>query len=307
MDPVQAAEQRIRDFVNLARRRSVLLQDKQRWLRLCAAMNAVGDTQLAVRAYLDRTLEDAESDGWSYLVVYGVLQVLYVQQDAAMTIARCLGLSLELPTELEDIRDIRNDSIGHPAGRGAFISRITLSPGGFQLLVPIKKGQKEIRGVSVRAVAEKQTEVMGRLLDRAVEQLVSDELAHRRQFRDRPLRNALPSTLGYMVEKIAEGLQDSLSTSLALGGIDSIRAAVTKFRQLIDERGLTSAYEDSVGKTTSEVDFALARIESRLNGGLLEWTQRDADVYWFFLAAKVRELRELADEIDKEYDSDDVP
>src|SRR5687767_1869174 len=124
MDSVEAAEQRIRDIVNDPRRRQSLVQDRQRWLRLCSAMDVIGDTQMAVRAYLDEPLKDRESAGWSYLVVYGVLQVLYVQQDAAMTLASCLNLTLEWPDELEPIRETRNDSIGHPTGRGTFISRI---------------------------------------------------------------------------------------------------------------------------------------------------------------------------------------
>jgi hypothetical protein len=63
-------------------------------------------------------MKEVESDGWSYLVVYGILQVLYVQQDAATMLAGCLKLPFELPDELVNIREIRNDSIGHAHGRG---------------------------------------------------------------------------------------------------------------------------------------------------------------------------------------------
>src|SRR4051794_31794598 len=94
-DPVEAAERRIRDIVNTARRSSALLQNRQQWFQLCSAMDAIGDTQLAVRAFLDEPMKDAKSDGWSYLVVYGILQVLYVQQDAAKMLASCLKLPLE--------------------------------------------------------------------------------------------------------------------------------------------------------------------------------------------------------------------
>lgn len=311
-DPVEAAERRIRDIVNSARRRSELVHgNRQQWFRLCSAMDAIGDTQLAVRAFLDQPMKNAKSDGWSYLVVYGILQVLYVQQDAAKTLAECLKLSWELPEELKAIREVRNDAIGHPTGRrdgsSAAISRITLSPDGFQMRVDVKGQQSEFRNVSVRAAAEQQTSVMGKLLHKAAERLVADELEHRRKFRGQPLRNSLPSTLGYGIEKITEGLRDASSIPFALFGIDSIRAAVKRFREMIDERELTVAYGDSVGETTAEVDFALGRIESRLNGGLVEWTPTDADVYWFFLQAKVRELEELAVEIDANYDSDKVP
>ena len=48
----------------------------------------------------------------------------------------------------------------------------------------------------------------------------------------------------------------------------------------------------------------LKRISTRLDGGMKDWTDRDAEVYWFFLNAKLKELRNLAGEIDDEYSSD---
>lgn len=274
-------------------------------MQLCSAMDAIGDTQLAVRAFLDEPMTDIREDGWSYIAVYGVLQVLYVQQDAVRTLSSCLALKFELPDELTDIRDIRNDSIGHPTGRGAMISRISLSPEGFQLLIA-SKGKTELRHVSVRGVAEKQTEAIAAILARAVEQLVADELAHRRDFRDKPLRDLLPGTLQYGLEKIAEALRDPTATPLGLGGLDSIGGAVVKFKEGIEERGLTDAYKDSVGETVAEVEFVLGRLESRLKGAVTEWADRDADVYWFFLDGKLEELQKLADEIDRDYASEEV-
>jgi hypothetical protein len=305
MDRVEIAGDRIRDIVNSPRRRYALLQNGNRWLQLCSAMDAIGDTQLAVRAYLDHPIKEVESDGWSYLVVYGILQALYVQQDAAKMLATCLNLPFELPNHLVNIREIRNDSIGHPAGRGAFISRITLSAEGFQLMVSSKKRGQEFRGVRLRTIAEQQTDVMGGLLERAAEQLMADELDHRNKFRAHPLRSFC-SGMGYAVEKISAGLRDSSEVPMALGGVDSILAAVDKFRTAIEERGLTSPYADSVGETLSEIAFALERLVPRLHGSHVEWTPRDVEVYRFFLAAKIAELKGLAKEIDDDYQSDEV-
>lgn len=191
MDPVQSAEQRIRDLVNSPRRAHLLRRDSNRWFKLCSSMDAIGDTQLAVRAFLDEPMETRRSDGWSYVIVYGVLQVLYVQQDAAQTLAECLRLPFELPEELAAIRDARNASIGHPTNyrraSSAAISRMSLGPDGFQMVV-FKGGHRpEFRNVGVRAAAEQQTTVMVDLLTRAAEHLVNEELEHRRKFRERPL------------------------------------------------------------------------------------------------------------------------
>src|SRR5438094_1968412 len=305
MDPVQSAEHRIRDLVNSPRRSHLLRQDSDRWFKLCSSMDAIGDTQLAVRAFLDEAEEKRRSDGWSYVIVYGVLQVLYVQQDAARTLAECLSVPFELPEELAAIRDARNASIGHPTNyrraSSTAISRMSLSPDGFQMLVFRSAHRPEFRSVRVRAAAEQQTTLMADLLTRAAEHLVNEELEHRRKFRDRPLRSTLPHTLGYMLEKIGEGLRDNASVPFALGGVDSVRAALTALRASLEERGIGGAYEDSVGDVLSALDFVLERLSSRLNGGMPDWLELDGDVYWYYLHGKLDELRHLAQEIDDDY------
>ena len=93
---------------------------------------------------------------------------------------------------------------------------------------------------------------------------------------------------------------------LALAGIDSVIKALASTRAALTERGIDSAYKDSVGEVLAELDFAVERICTRLDGGMKDWTDRDAEVYWFFLNAKLKELRNLAGEIDDEYSSDEV-
>ena len=273
-------------------------------------MDAIGDTQLAVQAFLDDPIEGARSKGWSYIVVYGVLQILYVQQDAARSLADCLGLSSQLPEELTGIRDARNASVGHPTNyrraASTAISRVSLNPDAFKMLVFKSGVRPEFRSVRVRAAAEQQTAVMAKFLTHAVEHLVAAELDHRRRFRELPIRGVLPSTLGYMLEKVSAGLRDSTAVPLALAGIDSIIEALASTRAALAERGIDSAYKDSVGEVLAELDFAVERISTRLHGGMKDWTDRDAEVYWFFLNAKLKELRNLAGEIDDEYSSDEV-
>lgn len=310
IDPVQSVEHRIRELVNSPRRAFLLRQDSERWFKLCSSMDAIGDTQLAVRAFLDKPVEPRRSDGWSYVIVYGVLQVLYVQQDAAHTLADCLKLRFGLPDELAAIRDARNASIGHPTNyrraSSTAISRMSLSPNAFQMLV-FRSGQRtEFRSVNVRGAAERQTQLMADLLTRAVEHLVNEEREHRRKFRARTLSGTLSSTLAYMLEKIGEGLRDEASIPFALAGVESVRDTLRAFRASLDERGVAGAYADSVGRVLSELEFVLERLSRRLDGGMPEWVERDGDVYWYFLHGKLDEVRRLAEEIDADYASDDV-
>jgi hypothetical protein len=243
MTTVDAALEQIREIVSSPRRSSVLLQDRQRWAQLCSAMDAIGDTQLALGWYLESASSAERSDGRSYLIVYGVLQALYLQQDAARQLAACLSLPFQLPAELKEIREARNTAIGHPAGRhdgsSAMISRMTLTPSGFEMLVHTGENRPEFRGVSVRKAVIDQAAVMAGLLEQSLMSLKEEERDHRRQFRDQPLGLTLPHTMLYMAEKIAEGLRDTSLVPFALAAIESIRKSVSMFRQAIHQRGLT--------------------------------------------------------------------
>ena len=86
---------------------------------------------------------DTSFFGENYLRVYGLLQAIFLQQDAI----RCLhdqfvGASLEPQLNWKEIRELRNLSSGHPleksdrsGTRRTMISRITIVDQGFQLMI----------------------------------------------------------------------------------------------------------------------------------------------------------------------------
>jgi hypothetical protein len=135
---VREAERRLRDVVNAPPVQDRLLGDSHRWRQLCSSMDAIGDTDLAVEAYLSSPAGDREY-GKLYLQAYGLLQVLFVQQDAVKHAAEAIGLPYSPPASLAAIRDVRNNAIGHPTKRGGSrsesfgIVRVSLSREGFTL------------------------------------------------------------------------------------------------------------------------------------------------------------------------------
>jgi hypothetical protein len=304
MDRLQVAADRVRDLVNEPRLKAILMSKRQNWLGLCGAMDAIGDTQLAVLEYLNNPLEDGASEGWKYLVVYGILQALYVQQDSVERIAAVVGAPYARPVQIDDIRDIRNDAIGHPAGGGGFVSRITLSAEGFQLLVPIK-GKKGLVSVSIPDLARLQTDLLGQCLEAIAQHLITDELEHRKKFKGESL-SALFNPCGYAIEKIADGMDRKQEIPMGLGGADSIKGVITEFEARLEERGLTDAYADSVGRNVASVRHVLQRCEERLNGQRLDWKKQDCDIHWRQLNASLDELRGHAAYLDELYASDQV-
>lgn len=76
MMTVGGLEQQIRGFINNPRKKYALLQDTAAWNMLCSCLDLIGDTELAIAVY-DQA-QHPESEGGKYLLVYGILQTLFL-------------------------------------------------------------------------------------------------------------------------------------------------------------------------------------------------------------------------------------
>ncbi len=225
---------------------SLYIGNRQQWNRVCSALDVLGDTELAIDAYLG-TPENAEP-GALYLGVYGILQVLVAQQDALSTLATELGVPFKLPTELAEIRQVRIGSIGHPtdirSGKDrhvAFISRATLSWGGFELWVASDSGD-ERKYVQIKVLVEDQRRLVVDLLQRITDHLISEERDHRKQHRENPLEAAFDPQLLYALEKLCEGIRDSAAASLAEWGLGVVSTSIEEFKNRLAERVVDEGY-----------------------------------------------------------------
>ena len=116
-DPILDAAHRFRVAVNEGSVHSALMRDRQKWGQLCASMDAIQDTQCAIQAWAGGPASD--DLGERYLRLYGVLQALFLQQDAVKHAAEAVGEEWEPSADLSEIRTIRNKSIGHPTKQGS--------------------------------------------------------------------------------------------------------------------------------------------------------------------------------------------
>jgi hypothetical protein len=166
----------IRERINEPKLNDLLASNERAWLQLCSCLDALEDSDLAISAYLAG--RPTGSPGAKYLAVYGVLQALFVQQDAAINLCESLGIQETInnhPT-LRQIREIRNDSIGHPTKRDRkkgqiasynFISRPTLDSEGFDLLSD-DGDQFTSRRVVIRQLVEDQRNCICGILKSAI-------------------------------------------------------------------------------------------------------------------------------------------
>ena len=106
----------------------------------------------------------------SYLHIYGILQALFIQQDAMINICKIFNIMCKkevLENYFSDIRDIRTSSIGHPANRfnnkaQAFISQTSVSLNYFQYL-QVKNGNSKTVKVNISEVLKKQNKAVEKL------------------------------------------------------------------------------------------------------------------------------------------------
>jgi hypothetical protein len=302
------AEQRVRDLVNTPRRSLALRSDVSRWNKVTSALDTIGDTELAITAYLEGRVE-APDYGLLYIAIYGILQILYVQQDALTDLADGLGISLELPAELIEIREVRNSSVGHPTNhRGRFanaINRSAMSLRGFELYIYSHEGSYKKKYIDISALAGEQRKVVAALLESAAHTLEQEEIVHRKQWRERPLLPILEGQTLYALEKLGDGVRSPSVASIGQWGLGHIEAQIAKFKVALEERGLLGSLV-GLDVALSETEYPIQWLRQYLLGEHPHASAEDGAVYISYLAGKIEELQDMAKEVDDEYASDDV-
>jgi hypothetical protein len=251
MTAIREVEIKIRDRINDARRKTALLRDRAKWAMLCSSLDVIGDTELATASYLSRGAladEGLRDTGNLYVILYGMLQVLYVQQDALKHLHEALGLTYVRDSELSRIRRIRNDAIGHPThgnyGQSFhFLARITLSPGGCQMIT-MRPGEDttEMMTINLPEIVVQHQTVVEKVLRALLSHLEHEDESHRAMFKDKKLTDCFPPRLGHTHEKIAGAIRGDeprpIGTSLA-----PLVSVINNFKAALDERGLLQAYD----------------------------------------------------------------
>jgi hypothetical protein len=305
MTQTQELEHDIRGLINAPRKHAALVADRLAWAKLCSSLDVIGDTELAIASYLRREA-GPEDTGELYLLMYGVLQVLYVQQDAVKHLAEALGISYTRSTALSTVRNTRNDATGHPTSSSYgkafnFISRITIFAGGFHMLTMKKDGTNETKQVNVPALIDQQRTEVDAALDMVAAKLREEETEHRRKFRA-VLLTSYFNQLDYFSGKLSEALLAG-QTQMASGMLELLTEKMAALRADLEQRGLLGKYV-STREFIAALEHPVARLREYLAGSLPGWTPEDADVFRSFLWSKINDLAGVAAEIDAEYNED---
>lgn len=303
--------QEIRDFINEPRKQFDLLKNCKFWNQLCSSLDVIGDSDLAIGAYINSKF--GKDDGEKHLKLYGVLQALFLQQDAVTNLCESLGLSNNLiaSPKLKEIRDIRNDSIGHPTKRGNyksyhFISRVTITKSGFQLISDYENDRTTIRDISVIDLINEQRKYLSEILKKVITGLQAEEKAHREKFKMEKLEAVFLGILDY-IGNIFENIGKPDRAQLGLMHVKLVNGVMGKLKEALQKRGIEIGTYDSIKYLYELLEYPITELELYFDRLIAEKVPRINDktayIFAYFVSKHLSQLKEIAKEIDEEYSS----
>ena len=204
-----------------------------------SALDAIGDTEYAFAEF--REVKKDFDVGIYYIMTYGLLQAMYLQQDAIVNLGKALGKNIELPKELQEIRYLRDEAIGHPTqrrkvpgGKGVItyyhIVRATLNATGFQMLTTYSDGRDlEMGGASFENILNKQAKFATKMLNKIYEHIRSEENGYREKYMRDKLADIFHPTLDYIFQQVDRDIRDNYPKAHCKADFELIESAIDQF------------------------------------------------------------------------------
>jgi hypothetical protein len=303
---IKNLEGAVREFINTGRHQANLLKSRETWNQICSSLDVIGDTVLCIRDYVASPYPS--SDGLKYIYTYGILQALFIQQDAVRHLSEAFGVSQKENPTLMRIRDIRNAAIGHPtrqqikkAAYFNYISRNSLSKTGFTLLRASLGNDIQFVNVDMKVIVEEQLKDIEVALSSVADKLKQADRLHRERFEGILISEIFHPSTGYLFEKVSQGIHSSSKgdTSFGFSMLESIEKMYSQFEIALQERRELNEY---TRYDLDEYQHAIFVLKEYLSGNPKELSASDARIYLFYLYEQhEKKFVKIAEEIDDEY------
>ena len=275
-------------------------KDDGDWSKLWTAVDNLEDTQLAIDEYSSLTK-------FSRLSVYGLLQSMFVQQDAIFHLEKAIKISTpdwkkDYPG-LSNIRYIRNETIGHPISEKGLYTSISHT-NNLNILdygVWSKDGFQH-KTINLKDIIVVQQSLLVKELDRVMKKIEQDETKHKLVFKGKSLLKLLSST-SYHIEKLWSSERSREYSEVNFNALKSIyenfKEGIKK-RLKIDKVDKQGVQAPGLVFVIQHIEKILPRIEKMIP--MDDTTdQLDLDVYVESLDKSFSDLRKMAKEIDTDF------
>ncbi|MCH8821512.1 hypothetical protein IID23_03225 [Patescibacteria group bacterium] len=278
------------------------------WNQLWTCLDILNQTEKAIFEF-----ESLDEDSFSKApntLTYGLLQNLYVQQDALSNLNESIFgekikvWSRDFPS-LFYVRDVRHITIGHPTKKDrnekgnkyCVIDQSRLSIAGFSFWVWSESGVEE-QTIKFSELLEKQRETILKELRKILRKLNTHEVAHKKKFAGQSLSSLLPKGEPYSFSVLRGLASDYLGWRMFL----DLNKKFQEIKDGIEERygKLNQALRVPGTKILiDELERIFQRIEEmKYSGSEMEI---DLNIYADALVERLKELKMHLDEIDDEF------
>lgn len=300
---------RIRDHINHEGKRKALINEREKWSQLTSSLDVLADSVNAIEFYFSS--EYPNELGGKYLFIYGLLQCIFLAQDAAYGISySLLGEKINWEADYPDAsmaREIRNDVAGHPTHRKngkAQISHIYLVQHSLykeHFLYMKNENQPNVQSnfvhVEVETICSNTIKCINDVLVKVLDMLDVELKEHKEKYRDQKMEGIFRE-LEYASEKIL--LRDDVFMDTAYKRTKKI---VADCKDELQKRFGAWDTIESFAYKIEEIEKAYKLLDHELkelpNGIRLDIE----DCLFQYLLDKLGELKRLSMEMDKEYES----
>lgn len=319
---------KIRELINKPILQSLLLKERKNWNLMCGSIDAIESAQLAIDSYngLDR---DSIKNIGPHLIIYGLFQALYVQQDSVRNLCKSMdvcypdikGLEAKYP-DLYETRQLRNKGIGHPSKEGAKNSThsLLIKNDPIELFSYTEIGEFSFAEYKISDCIEKQEQSLCGFMQQVIEKMKIIEKEHKDKYMQNKLSDCFPDDVRYRIGKIFEAInliEDKTPeettpqrigregrTSLAFSHSKNLIEAIDKFDEEITKRGLQSEDVIFVRLEIEHSKYPLEKLKEYFGSeSKSSINSQDARAYADSAEKHLTDLIEHAKSIDNEYAS----
>lgn len=294
---------KIRLHINRTEKQAALLANRQKWGRLTSALYVLEDTSCAIEYYLKAEYPD--DVGGKYLYTYGLLQALFVQEDAIDSLSYALfDKNIDFKNEYPKayaVREMRNDVVGHPTHRGpngcVYLAQYSLSEDYFYYSKDdSRKDISEIIDVDVREAVHETATCVNLILANSLDALDQEFKQYIEQHKDRKMKEIF-NMLHYAKEKTL------IPNVLGLWGYDATKNMVKKCEDELASRYGSVEAVDSYKYLLDEIHEIYGIVDKDIPTIAPDLQDRFQKYMLQTLFSKLEELERYCEETDDYFDN----
>lgn len=269
------------------------------------SIDLIEDSQIAIEEF--ESAESLGKQGRSTLLIYGLLQSLFLQQDGLYHLYKCVVNENIKQTDFfdtfsfdKDIREVRNDIAGHPTNRKKtefyFIAKGPISKDRFTYAGYTPTFRKV--EVDLKSFIRKQLELTRNVLQKVQENISKKIEMKKGEHKDKSLKEMIVG-VDRNIQLIYRGIRDRERNFQGEWGISGLKSTIDEIREELNKR-YNQNLPSGISESLRLIDYIIHRFNQWWSENTLLGND-DAEIFLDSLKKQLNELEEMLLEIDKEF------